>query len=195
MGRPPVLVAAVALLAAGCGGERAPEPEHAAPPAGERVVVFDTTEPPEVVVRIPDPAEAAPPRGPDPSPEPPERDRPDRARPDRPRPERARPERPPAAPPGRGPSGSCDVRATEGYCFAYTGAGWSPRSARANCAGAPGATFDPGACPLGDRVATCAFRRPSEPDREILYTYYAPADLVLAELACPGTFTPVEDGG
>lgn len=175
------LVAAV-LIATGCGGETAPD--RPAPPAlegGGSAVVFDTTEPPEVVVRIP---EAAPPQGPAPSES---QDRPERP-PERPRPERP----PPPAPLGRGPSGSCDVRATEGYCFAYTGPGWSPRSARANCAGAPGAAFDPGACPLDGRVATCAFRRASEPDREILYTYYAPADLVLAEIACPGTFTEVE---
>ena len=176
MGRLPL---AVFLLVAGCGAERSPEPPSATPPAspgrGGAPVVFDTTEPPEVVVQIPDVPDAAPPRGPQPSPEP-------------------RPEPLPPAPPGGGPSGSCDVRATEGYCFAYTGAGWSPRSARANCAGAPAATFGPGACPLADRVATCAFRRPSEPDREILYTYYAPTDLALAELACPGTFTVVERG-
>ena len=175
------LAAAALLLALGCGGEPAPDRPAPPPPGGGgAAVVFDTTEPPEVVVRIPD---AAPPRGPAPGPE--------RREPEPTRPER--PERPPPpAPPGRGPSGSCNVRATEGYCFAYTGAGWSPRSARANCAGAPGATFDPGACPLDDRIATCAFRRPSAPEREILYTYYAPADLVLAELACPGTFTEVE---
>ena len=173
MGRLPL---AVVLLIAGCGPERSSGPPPSAPPAdprggGAATVVFDTTEPPEVVVQIP---EGPPPRGPQPSPEP-------------------RPEPPlPPAPPGGGPSGSCDVRATEGYCFTYTGAGWSPRSARANCAGAPAATFGPGACPLADRVATCAFRRPSEPDREILYTYYAPTDLALAELACPGTFTAIE---
>ena len=174
MGRLPLVVL---LLAAGCGAEP-PEPPPA-PPAVERGgphIVFDTTEPPEVVVEIPAAPAPAPPRGPEPSPEP-----------------RVRPEpAPPPAPPGGGPSGSCDVRETEGFCFAYTGAGWTPRSARANCAGAPGAAFGPGACPLADRVATCAFRRRSEPDREILYTYYAPTDLALAELACPGTFTVVE---
>ncbi|MDT0632471.1 hypothetical protein RQM47_15095 [Rubrivirga sp. S365] len=175
MGRLPL---AVFLLVAGCGVEP-PEPPATAPPHDVRPalregraapVVFDTTEPPEVVVRIPEVPDAPTPRGPQPSP---------------------RPEPPPPAPPGGGPSGSCDVRATEGYCFAYTGAGWTPRAARANCAGAPAAAFEPGACPLAERIATCAFRRPSEPDREILYTYYAPADLVLVEIACPGTFTVV----
>lgn len=183
MGRPKlVLPTALALLgavlAAGCGGDPAapagppvPAPADTAPPDGPPAVVFDTTEPPEVVVQIPDPPEPAP-RGPEPATEPPPR---------------------PPAPPGRGPSGSCDVRETEGYCFTYTGAGWTPRAARANCAAAPAATFGPGACPLANRIATCAFRRAGEPDREILYTYYAPGDLALAELACPGTFTVTED--
>lgn len=177
MGRLSLLVV---VLAAGCGVESPPEPT--APSAtplrqGPSAIVFDTTEPPEVVVRIPEVPDGPPP-----------------APPPRPRPESPRPTPPPPpAPPGGGPSGSCDVRETEGYCFTYTGAGWTPRSARANCAGAPAAAFGPGACPLDDRIATCAFRRPSEPDREILYTYYAPADLALAELACPGTFTPIRD--
>ena len=188
MGRPPlVLLTALALAGAlaGCGGEPAPTREPPAAtggaerPPGPPAIVFDTTEPPEVVVQIPKPEPDPPRPAVEPDPEPPPRPRPPRPR-------------PPPPPPRGGPSGSCDVRATEGYCFAYTGAGWTPASARANCDGAPSATFGPGACPLADRIATCAFRRPSEPDREILYTYYAPADLLMAELACPGTFTVVE---
>ena len=81
------------------------------------------------------------------------------------------------------------MRGTEGYCFAYTGDGWTPRSARAHCDGATDAAFQPGSCPLAGRIATCAYARPDVPDREIVYTYYEPFDPALAELACPGTFT------
>lgn len=128
-------------------------------------VVFDTIEPPEQVVQIP--PRPAPPSAPTPG-----------ARP--------APTPPPAA------SGSCDVRATEGYCFTYTGDGWTPETARDQCASAPDATFGAGTCPLQGRIATCTFERPSAPGREILYTYYAPYDPTLAELACPGTFTRIE---
>ncbi len=99
---------------------------------------------------------------------------------------------PPPPPASRGPSGSCDVRASEGFCFAFTGDGWTPGAARAQCDAAPEAEFGPGTCPLEDRVATCAFERPSAPGREIVYVYYEPYEPALAELACPGTFTRLE---
>ena len=179
MGRPLVVVF---LVLAGCRGERAEPParpvEAPAPPAtpfDAAPIVFDTVEPPDVLVQIP-------PRPDPPRPEP----RPEPRRPD------PAPARLPPAPPAGGPSGSCDVRASEGFCFTYTGPGWTPREAASNCDAAPGATFGPGTCPLDGRVATCAFRRPSAPDREIVYTYYAPYDLTLAEIACPGTFTRLE---
>lgn len=126
-------------------------------------IVFDTTEPAEPIVEIP-------PRRPPPTTEP-------------------APPRPPPPPPRGGPSGSCDVRETEGFCFAYTGDGWTPQEAEDHCAAAPNAAFQFGTCPLLGRIATCAFRRASEPDHEIVYTYYEPYDVALAELACPGTFT------
>ena len=84
------------------------------------------------------------------------------------------------------------MRASEGFCFTYTGDDWTPQSARAQCGSAPEATFGPGTCPLADRVATCAFERSSAPGREIVYVYYAPYDPALAELACPGTFTRLD---
>lgn len=81
------------------------------------------------------------------------------------------------------------MRPAEAYCFAYAGPAWTPAAASANCAGAPGATYRAAPCPTTGRIATCAYRRASEPDRELVYTTYAPADLDLARLACPGTFT------
>jgi hypothetical protein len=147
------------------GTARPPPTAPLAGPARPEPVVFDTVEPPEAVQRIPPP--------------PPPPSSHDRGRPV-----------PPPRPPG--PSGSCDVRETENYCFTYTGPGWTPETAVINCSAAPRAAFRDGPCPEAGAVATCTFRRPSEPTREIVYTTYAPADLDLARLACPGTFATVE---
>ena len=141
-------------------------------------VVFDTTEPPEAVRQIA-------PRPPPGTPAPP---------PPAPRPPAPRPPAP--RPPARGPApagaGSCDVRPAEDYCFAYAGSAWTPEDAGAHCDAAPGASFRAGPCPTSGRIATCTFRRASDPEREIVYTTYAPADPDLARLACPGTFETVE---
>lgn len=184
MGRP-LFLSLVMVLAAGCWTEppAPPRPSEvetdSGTPAGSlgrpapptpfdaEPIVFDTVEPPEQVVQIP-PRPDPTPSLPAPSPT---------------------PTRPPPPPPGGGPSGSCDVRATEGYCFTYTGPGWTPAEAEANCDAAPSADFSPGTCPLTDRIATCVYQRSSAPEREIVYTYYAPHDVGLAELACPGAFT------
>ena len=137
-------------------------------------MVFDTTEPPPVPVviqpRPPPPPEPAPrpaPRPPEPTPRPPE----------------------PAA------SGSCDVQDTESFCFAYTGDGWSRQAAREHCDAAPDSRYRPATCPSENAVATCRFTRDGAPTLEIVYTYYAPYDLMLAELACPGDFERIENGG
>ncbi|HEX8299820.1 MAG TPA: hypothetical protein VF594_11730, partial [Rubricoccaceae bacterium] len=137
---------------------------------------------------------ARPPARPPPATRPPATRPPDRRPPDR------RPSGPPSDPRPAAPSpaGSCDVRPAESYCFAYTGPAWTPEAASVNCVAAPGATFRTAACPTAGRIATCTFRRPSDPDRELVYTTYAPADgdlraaLTLARLACPGTFEAVE---
>ena len=90
------------------------------------------------------------------------------------------------------------MRPAEDYCFAYSGSAWTPDDAGAHCDDAPGASFRDGPCPTAGRIATCTFRRASDPGREIVYTTYAPADadlrsaLDLARLACPGTFETVE---
>ena len=145
----------------------APDGDEPDTPFDASDMVFEPSEPPEVVVQIP-------PRPPAPPPLP----TPDLT--------------PPPLPAPRAQAGSCDVRESEGYCFAYTGDAWGPADARAQCTAAPNARFADAACPLADRVATCTFERPSAPGKEITYTYYAPYELALAELACPGVFERVD---
>lgn len=97
----------------------------------------------------------------------------------------------PPAPPEPEPrvAGRCDVRDTEQFCFTYTGSGWTPADARAHCANAPESDFSNDRCPLSERIATCVFNPGGDSVREITYTYYAPYDPALAEIACPGEFT------
>lgn len=136
--------------------------------------IFDTLEPPprpgieipEVTAPTPRPPPPRPSTTPLPAPEP----------------------LPPPLPPPP-VAGSCDVTATESYCFTYTGAAWSAPSAEEHCATAPDATFSLGECPTEGRIGTCVFRRGETPSREIIYTYYEPYDLGLARIACPGRFT------
>lgn len=80
------------------------------------------------------------------------------------------------------------MRPAEPFCFTYTGTGWTAGEAEGHCDEAPSSSFHPGACPTAGRIGTCTFRRPSDPTREIVYTYYEPYEVGLAELACPGTF-------
>ena len=173
------------LALAACGPAPAPEPPSAPlaeplpPPAGDpptpfdaAEIVFDTTEPPEPTLVFP--PRPAPPARPAPRPRPPSL---------------------PPAPPADAPSGSCDVRSTVGYCFAFVGPGWTPAATRALCDAAPSSGYGSGACPLDGRVATCSFEPPDALGREIVYTYYEPYDPALAELACPGRFTLLRDEG
>lgn len=154
-----------------------PGPERATPRTvfDAANAIFDTLEPPQRPgIEIPDPA---PPRT-RPQPRPAPTPVPD-------------PAPPPLPPPSPAPpvAGSCDVRGTESYCFTYTGAAWSAASAEEHCDAAPDATYRGAECPAEGRIATCVFRRGEAPSREIVYTYYAPYDLGLARLACPGRFT------
>ena len=159
---------------------RAEMASRATMPYERSAMVFDTMEPPPVRVEIQPRPEPAPP-APRPAPRPP-----------LPRPDPAPAPRPPAPAPA---SGSCDVRQTEGFCFAYTGAGWSRQTATEHCGDAPEASYRPATCPAADAIATCRFTRDGAPALEIVYTYYAPYDPTLARLACPGDFERIETGG
>ena len=142
-------------------------------PFERSAMVFDTMEPPPRPVQIRPRPQPAPPA------------------PTPPRPEPGPPEPAPRPPEPAVSSGSCDVRETESFCFAYTGAGWSRRAATQHCGDAPDSAYRPAACPAEDAIATCRFTRDGAPTLEIVYTYYAPYDLMLAQLACPGEFERV----
>lgn len=95
---------------------------------------------------------------------------------------------PPEAVPIRATVGSCDARGVEPLCFAFTGAGWTLAAAQAECAGAEGGVFQSAACPTEARIGACVYRPEGDAAREIVYTFYAPMDPLVAEGVCRGTF-------
>jgi hypothetical protein len=98
---------------------------------------------------------------------------------------------PPAPVPLAGFVGSCDVRATESLCFAFTGPGWTAEAAQAECSRAEGGVFQSAGCPTDARVGECAYRPDGDAAREIVSTFYAPMDPLIAEAVCRGTFRPL----
>ncbi|MFN3596761.1 MAG: hypothetical protein ACK41D_05780 [Rubricoccaceae bacterium] len=177
------LLSAAALLLALAGGCRREAPS--APPAAPATPA-DTTVRAEAAPALPAPSPGGAPFVFDTSETP---EAPEAAVPIAPLPPPPPPEPPPTAPAPSGPAGACDVREAEQFCFTYSGTGWTPRTAREHCAGAPTGSFRAEPCPTEGRIATCTFRRADAPAREIVYTYYAPYDRALAQLACPGEFT------
>lgn len=95
---------------------------------------------------------------------------------------------PPAPVPVRSLAGSCDVRAVEPVCFAFTGPGWTAAAAQAECAGAASGVFQSAACPTADRIGECVYRPGGDAARELVHTFYAPMDPLIAEAVCRGTF-------
>lgn len=84
--------------------------------------------------------------------------------------------------------GSCDKRPAEPLCYAFTGPGWTAEGAQNECRGAIGGTYGVGACPTARRIGECVYRPGGDAEREVVYTFYAPQDPLLAEGICPGTF-------
>jgi hypothetical protein len=96
---------------------------------------------------------------------------------------------PPASMTVRVAVGSCDVTAVEPVCFAFSGPGWTPAAAQAECANA-GGVYGSAACPTNDRVGECVHRPDGDVAREVVHTFYRPMDTLLAEGICDGTFRP-----
>ena len=90
--------------------------------------------------------------------------------------------------PVRGAVGSCDLRATEGVCYAFTGLGWTTEAAQSECSMAPGGVFQSARCPTAERIGECVYRPGEDAARELVYTFYTPVDPLIAEGVCRGTF-------
>ncbi|NNF57951.1 MAG: hypothetical protein HKN04_06885 [Rhodothermaceae bacterium] len=87
--------------------------------------------------------------------------------------------------PAGGFAGSCDLRASEMMCYAFTGSGWTLEAGQTECAAG---TFEAQACPTADRIGECVYQPGGDAAREITYTFYAPMDPLIAEGVCRGTF-------
>ena len=84
--------------------------------------------------------------------------------------------------------GHCDVRNSDNLCIDFTGAAWTPDGARAECMNAPGSSFRAEICPSEGRVGTCIIHPNGDGSLEIVHSFYAPMDPILAEGICPGRF-------
>ena len=101
---------------------------------------------------------------------------------------RHRDDAPPAPVPIRAAVGSCDARAVEPLCFDFSGTGWTAAAAQAECARTEGGVFQSAACPTAERIGACVYRPDGDAAREIVYTFYAPMEPLIAEAVCRGTF-------
>jgi hypothetical protein len=162
-----LLALAAALALAGCRSgtdapaEEAREGPAPAPPPAERDVVFEEVLPAE-----------------------PNDDAPDTGLVLHPPTDEAPPEEPV---PVRVAAGSCDVRAVEPVCFAFSGPGWTPPAAQAECANA-GGVYQSAVCPTEERVGECVHRPDGDVAREVVHTFYRPMEPLIAEAVCEGTF-------
>jgi len=86
--------------------------------------------------------------------------------------------------------GSCDVTKLLGYCMEYRGADWQTPAAQADCATAPDGEFSTSPCPSASRAGTCSYLPRGTESSEIVYIFYQPMAASMAEMSCPGTFTP-----
>ena len=84
--------------------------------------------------------------------------------------------------------GHCDVRDSDSLCIDFTGSAWTQQGARAECANAPGSSFRAETCPSGNRVGTCVIHPNGDASLEMIHSFYAPMDPILAEGICPGRF-------
>ncbi len=80
------------------------------------------------------------------------------------------------------------MRATEAVCFAFSGTGWTAAAAQIECAQAAAGVYNSASCPTAGRVGECVFRPDGDAAREIVHTFYASMDPLLAEAVCRGTF-------
>lgn len=88
--------------------------------------------------------------------------------------------------------GSCDVSAELGYCYDYSGSGWTREMAELDCSLFEDSFFLEDRCPQESRLAYCEFYMQGKSELVIVRHYYQPMDISQAEMSCPGTFFPLE---
>ena len=88
--------------------------------------------------------------------------------------------------------GSCDVSAELGFCYDYTGNGWTYEMAELDCSISENSLLVEERCPQESRVAYCEFDLQGKPEMAIVYHFYQPMESSMAEMSCPGTFFPIE---
>lgn len=90
---------------------------------------------------------------------------------------------------------SCTIlNEEEPWCFEFTGSSWNMKLAVANCDnanewGVP-SEFKQAPCSKENVIARCVFSPGKNPKREMVYVYYQPMTLKMAEVMCPGEFIP-----
>ncbi len=95
---------------------------------------------------------------------------------------------PETVPTGNESVGYCDVRDADNLCIDFTGSAWNDGSAHTECSNAPGGSFRAETCPTGDRIGTCVIHPNGNASLEMVHSFYAPMDPILAEGICPGRF-------
>ncbi len=89
-------------------------------------------------------------------------------------------------------SASCDATVMLGFCYDYTGPGWTQDKIELDCGIVEENLLQDQPCSQETVVATCNFDLQGNSDLAIKYYFYEPTDLTTAERMCPGTFFPAE---
>ena len=87
---------------------------------------------------------------------------------------------------------SCDATEMLGFCYNYTGSGWTQEKIELDCGFIEENMLQTELCSSESVVATCNFDLQGNSDLAIVYYFYEPTDLTTAERMCPGTFFPAE---
>lgn len=89
---------------------------------------------------------------------------------------------------GNEPIGFCNLREADNLCIAFTGSDWTDSGARTECSNAPGSNYQSGECSTENRIGTCTIHPSGNENLEMVHSFYAPMNPILAEGICPGRF-------
>lgn len=87
---------------------------------------------------------------------------------------------------------SCDASASLGFCYDYTGSGWTSEKIELDCGFVEDNLLQAESCSQESVVATCSFDLQGNPELAIIYYFYQPMELSEAERMCPGTLFPAD---